>query len=150
MTIDSLAPAPARVPSLPTLYEDELLYRLVARYDFMTGYPRAASANLDLFASEASQAASRLPTGLAALAARLPAHLDLTGDDLARRHTLLPYQCAFLPQEAKERAFSQALADGRKRGRPVCGVQKPLPSPTRLRFCPDCIHQMTKDNQDLH
>lgn len=143
----SVAPA---VGGLPTIHDDELLYSIVARFGWMTGYPDAASANLDLFGRAFGHAASRSPANLDAMARRLPTNLGFTGRDLALKHTLLPYHCAFLPEHAEERAIAAAIAEGGRKGRPVGAFEKPLNRPRKLRFCPDCIATMIENDYDLH
>ena len=139
---------PSEVGDLPTIHEDELLYSIVARYGWITGYIDAESANLDLFGRTFGHSASRIPSNLDAMASRLPASLGLTGRDLALKHTLLPYHCAFLPHAATERAIGKAVANSGRRGRRVGGFTKPLPPPTRLRFCPECLAGMISDGRD--
>lgn len=151
MTNDSPADVtPATTSNLPTIHDDELLYSIVARFGWTTGYPDAASVNLDLFGRAFGYASSRSPTNLDAMARRLPASLGITGRDLANRHTLLPYHCAFMSEEDVEAAIIQAVAEGGRRGRPAGSFEKPLPRPASLRFCPECIGFMVREGHDLH
>lgn len=143
-------PQPARVPNFPIIHEDELLYSLVARYGFMSGYTEALASNLDLFGHAASHAACRLPSGLAALADRLPRILGLDAEQLVLRHTLMPYYSAYFSTTLRERVIKAMLAlDGRASR--AAGIDaKPLAPPRRLRFCPGCLDAMETVGQDLH
>lgn len=134
----------------PTVYDDELLYSMVARFSRLSGYTDAASTNLDLFGRAFGHAAPALPSTLDVMAQSLPASLGLTGRDLALRHTVLPYHCAFLTETAAERATRKACADPGKSVRPTRTVERPLARPTNLRFCPECNRAMERAGQDLH
>lgn len=150
------ADSPTTLPSLstvgdmPTIHEDELLYSIVARYGWTTGYIHAEAANLDLFGRTFGHSASRMPMNLDAMARRLPASLGLTGRDLALKHTLLPYHCAFMAHADKEQAIATALADGDRQGRRIGSFQQPLPPPVQLRFCPECIANSISAGHDPH
>lgn len=146
----SISAQAGKVAKFPIIYEDELLYSVVARYGFMSGYVNAAASNFDLFGRAFGHASTRMPANLDALAKRLPDSLDLSGRDLVLRHTLFPYPCAFLPKRAFERVISNLLAEGGRKGRPMGGVEKPLPRPATLRFCPECLVQMENAGQELH
>lgn len=141
---------PSRASKFPAVHDDELLYSIVARYGVLAGNIDAQSTNLDLFGRAFGHAGTHLPANLQSMADRLPASLTLSGRDLVLRHTLLPYQCAFLPHEAMERTIAAALADGGRRGRPAGSADRPLPRPRNLRFCYPCVEQMLRDRQDLH
>ena len=139
-----------RVPNFPAIHDDELLYSLVARYGFMMGYPKAASSNLDLFGHAANHGALRIPSGLAALAERLPTSLGLNAKTIALKHTLVPYYGAYFSIELYRRVMEAALALNGRASR-IAGIDaKPLIAPRRLRFCPACLDDMEEADQDLH
>lgn len=140
----------SRVPHLPTLYEDELLYSIVARYGQMTGYLGAESANLDLFGRSFGHASSRAPSALSAMADRLPAILKISARDLVTCHTLLPYYYAFFPDDRREKAIDASLAQNGRADKAAGMDAGPLPTPRNLRFCPACLDAMETANQDLH
>lgn len=135
---------------LPTVYDEELVYSLAARYGALVGYPDARSANLDLFGVEFCPVAARNPTFLRTMAERLPTSIGVNARDLYLRHTLLPYYNAFNAPAAFELAFEWALDAGRRRGRPAGSAEVLLPKPSNLRFCPDCLQEMLGCGQDLH
>ena len=115
------------------------------------GYPDAASANLDLFGHAFGYAATALPSNLDEMARHLPTSLDLTGRDLALRHTLLPFHTAFLRPSAVEGAIIKACANpGRQNLAPTRTPERPLARPLRLRFCPECHQHMERLGQELH
>jgi hypothetical protein len=140
----------SRVPHLPIPYDDELLYSIVARYGVMTGYIDSGSANLDLFGRSFGHASSRAPSALSAMAERLPYSLNMSARDLVARHTLLPYYYAFFPNDRREKAIEEALAQSGRADKAAGMEAKPLTTPHNLRFCPECLDAMEMADQDLH
>ena len=152
MSAESIPPPTRReVGAFPVIYHDESLYSVVARFGHLTGYPDAASANLDLFDHDFGYAATALPSNLDVLALHLPAGLALTGSDLALRHTLFPYRTAFLTKAAAEESITRARAKpDLQHLTPTRIVERPLPKPPGLRFCPECHRDMKRSRQELH
>lgn len=140
----------SRVPHLPIPYDDELLYSIVARYGEMTGYIDSGSTNLDLFGRSFGHASSRAPSALSAMAERLPSSLNISARDLVTRHTLLPYFYAFFPDDRRENAINEALAQNGRSDKAAGMEAKPLSTPRSLRFCLECLDAMEMANQDLH
>lgn len=148
---DTRQQAAREVGAFPVIYEDELLYSVVARFGRLSGYAHAAQANLDLFDHAFGYTATALPSNLDTMALHLPASLGLNGRDLALRHTLIPYHGAFLTSTAAEEAIVKARRNpGRQNLSPTRTVEKPLPRPTSLRFCPECHRDMKRAARDLH
>lgn len=140
-----------QVGSFPIAYDDELLYSVVARFARLSGYTDAKQANLDLFDDAFGYAATALPSNLDAMALHLPGSMGLTGRDLALGHTPLPYHIAFLSQSAAEEAMARARRNpGRQNLTPTRTVERPLPKPASLRFCPECHRDMKRSEQEPH
>ncbi|CAM3052976.1 TniQ family protein [Sphingomonas antarctica] len=151
MITDSPTAAPlSRVPHFPTVYDDELLYSIVARYGVMTGYIESSSANLDLFGTPFGHGSARAPSALDAMASRLPLGLNLDARELVTRHTLLPYYYAFFPDDRQEKAIGEALARHGRADKAAGMEAKPLSPPRRLKFCPECLDVMELRKQELH
>ena len=147
----TIRPSRHEVGAFPIVHDDELLYSIVTRFGLLSGYLDADSANLDLFGHAFGYAATALPSNLDEMALHLPTSLDLTGRDLALRHTLLPFHTAFLTQAAVEGAIIKACANpGRENLAPTRTVERPLTRPLNLRFCPECLRDMQRSDRDLH
>ena len=121
---------------LPPFHEDELLYSVVARYG---RYRRAAThrINIELFGGKKLRFSHDIPLQISKLCESAGADLKLTGEDIVRQHTLLPYYTALREPGAYD-LFRDRMLAGERIFREVKGSRTAVPWPDRLRYCPEC------------
>lgn len=128
------------LPYFPEIYDDELLYSVLARAMHHLGAPPYCSFSQYAFGRPDVRAIYDLPSHLAPLTSGLPHGPDLL-ERLIHRHTLFPYDVAFVDPEVRGRVAS-AMRDRGKR--PAHALGKPglrNGSIDALRFCADCLSE---------
>ena len=130
----------------PAPIAGELLYGVLARHGFLAGSPNAAEHATELFGRRSAVATFDLPSGLDALASRLPDCSGLDGGALLR-HTLFPFYAAFQPAEAREAAAFDMRAANAPNVHHRLGVAAFRIRPDGvLRFCPACIETQREEH----
>ena len=123
----------------PTVYPDELLYSLCARYSDRAQYPNKGAARLELFGSKGAVVID-LPIRINYIISVLPIGHPLNEDGLIENHTLLPFYRPFLSLELEKQIRNEMKNQGK--GLPYTGswlYSKELRLPLWLRFCPLCV-----------
>lgn len=120
----------------PTLYPDELIYSLFARYFVKSGYMGYASAAEDLFENKITHPDIEF---INKLSDEVLAHLQMsmTMAELIERHTMFPYYGRFLPRERRQQALSM-LIQMDERYHNLIYVTKSKSITRHLRYCPAC------------
>lgn len=75
----------------PEIYEDEMLYSVMARYHRHVGNPAISMSNVDLFGRTHIRSTFDMPSYVSDLAKRIPEGRGLTAQRLATEHTHMPY-----------------------------------------------------------
>lgn len=134
----------------PDIYADELFYSIQARFALQLGDLGIRRTTEELFGFQVQKPPIALPFGLGIVANRMPSKYGMTGRDLVRRHTLLPYYMAYRPQAVRAQAERQALsATGRVAL--TAGVRaEPLGALEALRFCPECFATDRAEGRELY
>ena len=133
----------------PAVYEGELWHSVLSRYGFARGLPTARQVNRSL-GNPSPVAPFDIPTSLDVLASSLPAELALTGENIATKHTLLPYYVAFARVHRKHAMLCGALGQG---GRPNDNAGRRsgwLVRQKCFRYCEECVSEMSQRGQELH
>lgn len=104
-----------------------------------------ARVNKDLFGTQALRFASDLPLQIGKLINTVGDEIDLTAEEIVRRHTLLPFFTALHEKPAYDR-FSKLMIAGNQIHRSLKGGQTVTPWPDRLRYCPECDDQHRQDH----
>lgn len=122
----------------PSLYPDELLSSVCARYAEKLRYPARTSAISDLFGDRCSRVAYDVPGQLNRLVSQLPSHSGLTLEEMLYRHTLFPfYVSTRTPQQTRH--LIAALGDS-----PVTVVYRSVGMVTYREHCPKCLRFCTE------
>lgn len=138
-----------RLAYFPELLPGELVYSAIARYAFHTGVGQRQAQEV-LFGRARMFAPVSLPFDLEYLAGRLPDRWNISGMDLLRDHTLLPYYAAFLPKSARGRAAKAMLGPDGHAPLITRADLPPLGALERLRFCEDCLADMTSKHGEAY
>jgi transposase len=124
----------------PEIYDDELVYSVVARFSFHTGMA-ATRANTVLFGHALQPSLHDMTTRLNVLVAQIPAQRDVTSTQLIEQHTLFPYYRATM-NEAQSNRCLQALKNGKRLAADSAGTGYVISRPSFLRFCAACMREM--------
>src|SRR5690625_3814449 len=87
---------------LPTIYEDEMLYSVIARYQRMCGMISRRAMLKDMFGEVVVLRSTFFPMHLNSFVNNLPPTSKLTADEIINDHTMLPFHTAFLSEEKTE------------------------------------------------
>src|SRR5690625_4573311 len=127
---------------LPTLYDDELLYSVIARYQRMCGMISNRAMIKDMFGELIVIRSTFFPKHLNSFVRNLPPTSKLTAEEIINNHTMLPFYTAFLSEEKSDN-LSTLMATGS--GRPIetllgLGGNK-VRAHNYLRYCPCCFKE---------
>jgi len=120
----------------PTLYPDELIYSLFARYYAQSGYMGYASAAEDLFENKTTHPDIEF---INKLSVEVLAHLQMKMPmvELIEKHTMFPYYGRFLRRERRQQALEMLLKMD-ERYHNLIYVTKSKSITRHLRYCPAC------------
>lgn len=90
---------------LPQLYENELLYSVIARYQKMCGMISRTALIEDLFGRYISVSSSFFPQYIDLFIKNLPPNSNLTSREVIERHTLFSFYTSFLSKEKTDYIF---------------------------------------------
>jgi hypothetical protein len=128
------------ISTLPTLYPEELLYSLCARYCDRMEYPSLRSVIQELFGNTNVIASVDLPSHIDNFVAALPPGHHYTVDKLIDNHTLLPFYGPFLPPDRLSRLRDDMRGSGGPAIHMRAGIMAcHIPLPEWLRFCSLCV-----------
>ena len=126
----------------PVVYQDELLYSVLARYCIRSGNIREIHNFVDLFRTRSCVAVMELATNLDALIKNMPANTKYTVEYFIYRHTLFPYLAAFIDADRAEKII-QHMRRG-KGAIPYISigiVSSSISLNQYFRFCPKCFKE---------
>ena len=138
------------VAYFPTIYPDELLYSVLARYCLHVGSPGPMHTLDALFGNRKVIATFDLPGHLQSLADRVHPNRGLSVDRMIDAHTLFPYFTAFEPPalQAKTRnAMRSGSIDGLHVRLGLSAFR--IGRNQRLRFCSECARAMQATRGEL-
>lgn len=120
----------------PTLYPDEQIYSLFARYFVKSGYMGYASAAEDLFENKTTHPDIEFINKLSdEVLARLQMSMSMA--ELIEKHTMFPYYGRFLRREKRQQALEMLLKMD-ERYHNLIYVTKSKSITRHLRYCPIC------------
>src|SRR6266568_8285186 len=124
------------------LHPGELIYSGYARYARRVGYPNLKNVVDELFGSQHIIASIPFASHLDYFVAQQPHAHRFTAELLIAEHTLLPFYAPFLPQERIEQLQSDMRgANGPGIYMRVGLMASIVPSPSHLRYCPECARE---------
>ena len=127
----------------PPIYDDELLYSIVARYHRHAVCDGRIHSDMALFGHSIVEAVVDLPGRLANFCSVLPPGREMPVADLIFRHTLLPYYSAYQSQMIRDELLDGMGRDATARVQPKAGITTgAIKPPAYLQFCPICFNEM--------
>lgn len=128
---------------LPLIYEDELLYSVIARYRRMCGMVSKRALVRDMFGELYIINSSFFPQYIKAFVSNLPPTSRITTEDIIKKHTLFPFYTAFLSQE-KAKLIYEVMEDGGNGSHmsieKVIGIGgSKVKKANYLKYCPICF-----------
>ncbi|MCM3006707.1 TnsD family transposase [Priestia koreensis] len=126
----------------PTLYDDELLHSVLARYHHYVGNENKKVTMDDLFGSTTICASIVLPSNLKKLCTRLPSSDVYTPDYLIDHFTLFPYYAPFIPESRYKELRAAMIEDIGTNIYMKLGITaSKIKSPKFLRYCSECFRE---------
>jgi hypothetical protein len=123
----------------PSLYPDELLYSLCARYSDRVQYPSPLSVNTELFGSNRCGTIG-LPIRLNHFISALPTNQPYSVDDFIANNTLLPLYVPFFPTSRLDRLLKVMKGSDDAVKQSLSGTfNSSIKGSNCLRFCPVCM-----------
>ncbi|MED1850078.1 TnsD family transposase [Brevibacillus agri] len=127
------------IPTLPTAYEDELLYSLLARCRIRNGTLSHKAFLLDAFGHKGISASVLLPSGIDNLVSNLPPGSTITADQLISQHTIFPLLTAFLSPQQMDKVYEGMKSmDGKGIYASAGILTSSIKLNSHLRFCRQC------------
>jgi hypothetical protein len=131
----------------PFLYEDELMYSILARYHLYSGNENTKITMDELFGSETICASTIFPTNLNQFCESLPTPNAYSADYFISKHTFLPYYAPFIPEARfQEIKLMMRESNGMPLYMKLGKTASSIKSPNYLRYCPQCI----KEDKSIH
>jgi len=127
----------SKVVYFPSIYEDELVYSVIARMCEHIGYFSYARISESFFLDSGSvdfEFFNPMSKELKEAFER-----TMTMEELILNHTMFKWQARFLPQERKQASFDE-LVDMRKSYKSTIGLLN-YRSKKKLRYCPCCVKE---------
>lgn len=125
------------IVQFPSVYPDELLYSLLARYYVRSGYMRYTFVAEDLFQSKTVRPDIEFANAYTPAALQIITR-DMPMEDVAMKHTMFSYYGRFLPLERRQKAFKSLVkCEGNYHN--LLAIPKRKEKTMRyLRYCPMC------------
>ena len=130
------------ITSFPSLYPDELLYSLFARYHAQSGHIAYVFAAEDLFERRATKPDIEFVDRLTPDALQLITR-DMPIETVIEKHTMFPYYARFLPRDRRRQAMA-LLAQMDQRYHNLLYLIKRKTIMRYLRYCPLCAMEDRK------
>ena len=134
------------IHGFPIPYPDELFYSLVARRAARLRYPTNRAALREVFGTESVAGTLEFPCRLRWLQQELPDKHPCANESLLSNNTLLPWYAPFMPAERVVQ-LKQHMLYGTSA--PIF-VQRGVPHPLFLRFCPECFREDKIAGRELY
>lgn len=124
------------ITSFPSIYPDELLYSLFARYHAQSGYISYVFAAEDLFERRTAKPDIEFVDRLTPDALQLITR-NMSIEQVIERHTMFPYYARFLPRDRRRQAL-MLMTQGDERYHNLLYLTKSKIIVRYLRYCPLC------------
>ncbi|REB11006.1 hypothetical protein DVB69_01315 [Sporosarcina sp. BI001-red] len=124
----------------PVLYEDELLYSVIARYRRKCGIVSSSALLKDIFGKKIILKSTYFPKHIDKLVGNLPITTKITTKELICGHTMFPFYTSFISEEKTISAYKM-MSEGTGKsieGRIGMGGST-VKSNIYLRYCPLCF-----------
>ena len=136
------------ITSFPTLYPDELLYSMFARYYAQSGHIAYVFAAEELFENRATKPDIEFMDGLTSEARQLVSGGRLM-EHIVERHTMFPYCGRFLGRERRRQAL-ELLVKTDERYHNLLYQLKSKHVSRYIRYCPLCAAEDRKQHGETY
>ncbi|RDI37526.1 TnsD family Tn7-like transposition protein [Falsibacillus pallidus] len=135
----------------PTLYDDEMLFSVIARYHKYSGNENPKHTSNEIFGMKTICATTVLPANLNQFSQRIPDNNKYTPDQIIENHTLFPYYSPFIPEDRylelvrrmrEENGASLYMKLGR--------VSSNIKSNDYLKYCSQCVDEELNNNGEAY
>lgn len=123
----------------PSIYEDELVYSILARYYQKTGYVAYRDVAEDLYTNTHTRPDTEFINPLTSDAVRMLCR-KRSMEQIVLEHTMFPYYARFLPLERKQEAFSW-MVEMKGKCCDIVPMRVTKGKIRYLRYCPLCVKE---------
>ncbi|MEK3985086.1 TnsD family Tn7-like transposition protein [Paenibacillus sp. FSL K6-3166] len=125
----------------PTIFPNELLYSVFARYHRNSGNEGSKQTMNELFANPSTCSSIWFPSQLDELTRQIPGHV-YNSEDLIRDHTLLPYFIPFIPHERSTNLIEMVKTEIASSANMILGRAALSVKPKqKLMYCSECVDE---------
>lgn len=130
----------------PKMYDDELLYSVVARYKRRSGIVLKKSIMEDFYNKNTGMFQILFPIHLEKMSEMLPINSKITSEQLALNHTMYPYYTKLLPKDIADDIFDSMLNGDNKAIMIKARLHNGEMTGNRyLKYCPLCVKEDMKN-----
>ncbi|MTI47819.1 MAG: hypothetical protein FH761_08260 [Firmicutes bacterium] len=124
------------------LYEDEILYSVLARYHFVSGGNNLKDTIIKVFGNNSVIPTIEFPTHLEYLTMNLGKYTNITSEILIENHTILPFYSVFNYKERiKEISQEMKYGDGKGIKHKIGYIAGSIGNKKGLYYCPLCLKE---------
>jgi hypothetical protein len=127
---------------LPIVYEDELLFSMISRYQRMCGMISKRALERDLFNQRRNMTSVFFPQYINVLVSNFPPTSKITTNEIIMNHTMFPFYTAFLSQKKTEEIFNFMAEGSGKSIENMVGIAgSKIKQNDYLKYCPLCFKE---------
>lgn len=127
------------ISCFPSVYEDELVYSILARYYQKTGYVAYRDVAEDLYVNPHTRPDTEFVNPLTSDAVSMLCRKK-SMEQIVLEHTMFPYYARFLPLERKQEAFSW-MVEMKGKCSDIVPMRVTKGKIRYLRYCPLCVKE---------
>ncbi|MBZ9689339.1 TnsD family transposase [Clostridium estertheticum] len=127
------------VSFFPMIYEGEILYSAIARYNIRSGNISPKATLEDVVGSRTVSAVMALPSNIDNFIKNMPINCKYTSEEIIYKHTLFPFYTAFLSPQRAENIYQLMKGDNGGDIYNSAGIMaSSVKENTYFKFCPQC------------
>jgi hypothetical protein len=136
---------------VPRMYEDELLYSTIARYNIREGNLNIKLTLEELFGSRTITAIADLPSNLDELVNKIAINKNLTSEKIIYKNTLYPFYTTFLPKDRAIEIMDSMKGDAGSSIYNRTGIMaSSIVQNKYFKYCPQCAKEDLKKYGELY
>ncbi|MCB2291705.1 TnsD family transposase [Clostridium sp. CS001] len=133
------------VSFFPIIYEGEILYSAIARYNMRSGNISPKATLEDLFGSRTVSAVMALPSNIDNFIKNMPINCKYSSEEIIYKHTLFPFYTAFLSPQRAEKIYQLMIGENGGSIYSSVGIMaSSVIENTYFKFCTEC----NKENKE--
>lgn len=126
----------------PTIYDGELLYSAISRYQYKAGIVNKKALYKDIYKKVVSLNSIYFPVHIQSIVDNLPPTSTLKSQDMVERNTLFKIFTAFLSKEIKEQVYNGMLQEYKFNSYQSMGIiSSKISMKDKLFFCDKCLKE---------